>query len=217
MPASRPRGSEMGWSAPVTSTAPAPVPRPLWKRLLKSALVIAALVVVFGWLLPVHRLRGGLGRAHAARCVGGVVLLGLALARVPTEALMYRAFLPGLGLRRGSEAYLSSNFAGQLLRLRARASSSTATSAAEATHPTPPGSRRWARSCSRRSAGSCFRSSRSYCCSSPVRSTARSRWRARSRSWSRPLRASPATSSCAGSARRAGSEPRRNGRSPGSW
>ena len=28
---------------------------------------------------------------------------------------MYRAFLPGLGLRRGSEAYLSSNFAGQLL------------------------------------------------------------------------------------------------------
>ena len=28
---------------------------------------------------------------------------------------MYRAFLPGLGLWRGSEAYLSSNFAGQLL------------------------------------------------------------------------------------------------------
>ena len=28
---------------------------------------------------------------------------------------MYRAFLPGLGLRRGSEAYLSSNLAGQLL------------------------------------------------------------------------------------------------------
>ena len=28
---------------------------------------------------------------------------------------MYRAFLPGLGLLRGSEAYLSSNFAGQLL------------------------------------------------------------------------------------------------------
>ena len=43
------------------------------------------------------------------------VLLGLGLARVPTEALMYRAFLPGLGLWRGSEAYLSSNFAGQLL------------------------------------------------------------------------------------------------------
>lgn len=41
------------------------------------------------------------------------VLLGL--ARIPTEALIYRAFLPGLGLWRGSEAYLSSNFAGQLL------------------------------------------------------------------------------------------------------
>jgi uncharacterized membrane protein YbhN (UPF0104 family) len=42
-------------------------------------------------------------------------LLVLGLTRVPTEALMYRPFLPGLGLRRGSEAYLSSNFAGQLL------------------------------------------------------------------------------------------------------
>ena len=30
---------------------------------------------------------------------------------------MYRAFLPGLGFGRGSEAYLSSNFAGQLLPL----------------------------------------------------------------------------------------------------
>jgi uncharacterized membrane protein YbhN (UPF0104 family) len=44
-----------------------------------------------------------------------LVLVGLGLARVPSEALMYRAFLPGLGLWRGSEAYLSSNFAGQLL------------------------------------------------------------------------------------------------------
>jgi uncharacterized membrane protein YbhN (UPF0104 family) len=44
-----------------------------------------------------------------------VVLAALGLARIPTEALMYRAFLPGLGLWRGTEAYLSSNFAGQLL------------------------------------------------------------------------------------------------------
>jgi hypothetical protein len=44
-----------------------------------------------------------------------VVLPGLALARIPTEALMYRAFLPGLRLRRGTEAYLSSNLAGQVL------------------------------------------------------------------------------------------------------
>ncbi len=106
----------MGSSAPVTSTAPAPVPRPLWKRLLKSALVIAALVVVFGWLLPqfidYEEVWDALTLLDAWEVV---VLLGLALARVPTEALMYRAFLPGLGLRRGSEAYLSSNFAGQLL------------------------------------------------------------------------------------------------------
>jgi uncharacterized membrane protein YbhN (UPF0104 family) len=34
---------------------------------------------------------------------------------VPSEGLIYRAFLPGLGFRRGSEAYLSSNLASQLL------------------------------------------------------------------------------------------------------
>jgi hypothetical protein len=44
-----------------------------------------------------------------------LALLGLGLVRVPSEALMYRAFLPGLSLWRGSEAYLSSNFASQLL------------------------------------------------------------------------------------------------------
>jgi hypothetical protein len=39
-------------SAPVKDRSPAPVPRPSWRRLLKPALVIAGLVVVFGWLLP---------------------------------------------------------------------------------------------------------------------------------------------------------------------
>ena len=106
----------MGSSAHVTDTAPAPVPRPLWKRLIKPALVIAALVVVFGWLLPqfidYEEVWDALTLLDAWEVV---VLFGLALARVPTEALMYRAFLPGLGLWRGSEAYLSSNFAGQLL------------------------------------------------------------------------------------------------------
>jgi uncharacterized membrane protein YbhN (UPF0104 family) len=82
----------------------------------KCALVIAALVVVFGWVLPrfidyeqVWDALTGLDSWEL------VILLGLGLARVPTEALMYRAFLPGLGLWRGSEAYLSSNFAGQVL------------------------------------------------------------------------------------------------------
>ena len=78
--------------------------------------MIAALVVLFGWLLPqfidYQEVWEALTQLDGWEVA---VLLGLGLARVPTEALMYRAFLPGLGLWRGSEAYLSSNFAGQLL------------------------------------------------------------------------------------------------------
>lgn len=92
------------------------VPRPLWRRVLKAALVVAALGLVFGWLLPqfidYDEVWEAFTRLDAWEVV---VLLGLGLGRVPTEAVMYRAFLPGLGLWRGSEAYLSSNFAGQLL------------------------------------------------------------------------------------------------------
>jgi hypothetical protein len=36
----------------VSFTTPASVARPMWRRLLRPALVIAALGVVFGWLLP---------------------------------------------------------------------------------------------------------------------------------------------------------------------
>ena len=97
-------------------TTPALVPRPLWRRLLKPALVIAALAAVFGWLLPqfidYQQVWAALKQLEAWEVA---VLFGLGLARVPTEAVMYRAFLPGLGLWRGCEAYLSSNFAGQLL------------------------------------------------------------------------------------------------------
>jgi putative heme transporter len=86
------------------------------KRLVRPALVIAALAVVFGWLLPrfidYQQVWAALTELDAWEVA---VLLGLALARIPTEALMYRAFLPGLGLWRGTEAYLSSNLAGQLL------------------------------------------------------------------------------------------------------
>jgi uncharacterized membrane protein YbhN (UPF0104 family) len=78
--------------------------------------MVAGLVVVFGWLLPrfidYHDVWDALAQLDGWELL---VLFGLGLARVPTEALMYRAFLPGLGLWRGSEAYLSSNFAGQLL------------------------------------------------------------------------------------------------------
>ena len=78
--------------------------------------MVAALVIVFGWLLPQFIDYEQVWDAFAQLDAWEVaVLLGLGLARVPTEALMYRAFLPGLGLVRGSEAYLSSNFASQLL------------------------------------------------------------------------------------------------------
>ena len=91
-------------------------PRPLWKRLLRPALMIAALVVVFAWVLPkfidYDEVWHALQRLDARELLA---LVALALARVPTEALMYRAFLPGFRLLRGSEAYLSSNLAGQLL------------------------------------------------------------------------------------------------------
>ena len=100
----------------VNYTTPASVPRPLWRRALKPVIVTAALALVFGWLLPQYidyqEVWEALTRLDAWELL---VLLGLALTRVPTEALIYRAFLSRLGLWRGSEAYLSSNFAGQLL------------------------------------------------------------------------------------------------------
>ena len=74
---------------------------------------------MFGWLLPqfidYDEVWDALTELDTTEVL---VLLGLALARVPTEALIYRAFLPGLRLWRGSEAYLSSNFAGQILPTR---------------------------------------------------------------------------------------------------
>ena len=78
--------------------------------------MVAALALVFGWLLPrfidYEQVWDALTELDAVEVA---VLLGLGLARVPTEALMYRAFLPGLSVWRGAEAYLSSNLAGQLL------------------------------------------------------------------------------------------------------
>ncbi len=78
--------------------------------------MVVALVIIFVWVLPqvidydeVWQALTQLDPPELA------VLLVIALARVPSEALMYRAFLPGLSLWRGSLAFLSSNFAGQLL------------------------------------------------------------------------------------------------------
>jgi putative heme transporter len=100
----------------VSHTTPAPAQRPVWRRLLRPTLALAALAVVFGWVLPrfidYQQVWDTLEELNAPEVA---VLAALALGRVPTEALMYRAFLPGLSLWRGSAAYLSSNLAGQLL------------------------------------------------------------------------------------------------------
>lgn len=91
-------------------------PRSPLRRALRPALLLVALAFVFGWLLPRFIDYDEVWEALTELDAWEVaVLFLLGLARVPTEAVMYRAFLPGLGLVRGSEAYLSSNFAGQLL------------------------------------------------------------------------------------------------------
>jgi uncharacterized membrane protein YbhN (UPF0104 family) len=86
------------------------------EALFRPALVIAVLAVVLGWLLPkfidYQEVREALTELDAWEVA---VLFGLGLPRIPTEALMYRPFLPGLRLWRGTEAYLSSNLAGQVL------------------------------------------------------------------------------------------------------
>jgi uncharacterized membrane protein YbhN (UPF0104 family) len=74
------------------------------------------LLFVFGWLLPQFIDYEEIWNAIKGLSVSQfLVLLGLGLVRVPTEALIYRALLPGLGLWRGTEAYLSSNLAAQVI------------------------------------------------------------------------------------------------------
>lgn len=129
MPSSRTRGkggdpdrqecgtrSSTGSGCRVNATSSAPLPRSLRRRLFRSGAAIAALALIFGWLLPtlidyrtVWETVTQLDPWEVA------VLVGLGLVRVPTEAVIYRAFLPGLGVWRGTEAYLSSNLAGLLL------------------------------------------------------------------------------------------------------
>jgi uncharacterized membrane protein YbhN (UPF0104 family) len=102
--------------APMNDSHAPRMQRPALRRALKPVLLVAALAIVFGWLLPkfvdYHEVWDALKQLDVGELL---VLLALGLARVPTEALMYRAFLPGLSVRRGSAAYLSSNFASQLL------------------------------------------------------------------------------------------------------
>lgn len=97
-------------------SVPAWPPRSRWRRLVRPVLMAAALVLVFGWVLPQFIDYDDVWSALRQLDPWEIVALGLlGLARIPTEALMYRAFLPSFALLRGSEAYLSSNLAGQLL------------------------------------------------------------------------------------------------------
>ena len=147
-------------SVRMTSVAESPR-RPLWRRLLRPMLMVAGLVVVFAWVLPqfidYDHVWSALKQLDAWELVALVVL---ALARVPTEALMYRAFLPGLRLMRGSEAYLSSNLAGQLLPPPSASVIQYGYFRGGGYEADAARSQRSDRLSSRRSAGSCSRSSR---------------------------------------------------------
>ncbi len=75
------------------ATPPAPALRSPLRRALRPALVLVALVLVFAWLLPqfidYQEVWDALTELDGREVV---VLLGLGLARSPTEALMYRVF-----------------------------------------------------------------------------------------------------------------------------
>lgn len=98
------------------TTSPASTERSLGKRILRGAVIVAVLVFVFGWLLPqiidYELVWTALTNLTAMDLV---VLTVLSLLRIPTEAMIYRAMLPGLSIRTGSEAYLSSNVAANVL------------------------------------------------------------------------------------------------------
>ena len=82
----------------------------------RALVVVIVLVVVFGWLLPQiidYDLIWDALTSMSGRDL--VVLSILALVRIPTEALVYRAMLPGLRLTAGSGAYLSSNVAANVM------------------------------------------------------------------------------------------------------
>lgn len=80
------------------------------KRVTRWLIVIVFLVVVFGWLLPQIIDYEVVWEAMSGLTLEQLLLLSLlGIIRVPTEAMIYRAMLPGLRLIAGSEAYLSSN------------------------------------------------------------------------------------------------------------
>ena len=88
-----------------------------WRNRAISLLIqVGLFVVIFGWLLPKF-----IDFEAVWEAIKGLtwweflVLLLIAIGRIPTEAMIYRALLPGLHLRVGTECYLSQNFAGTVL------------------------------------------------------------------------------------------------------
>jgi uncharacterized membrane protein YbhN (UPF0104 family) len=85
-------------------------------RAVGLAIQLAVLVLVFGWLLPKF-----IDYQETWNAIKGLtwweflILFVIGAGRVPTEAMIYRALLPGLSPKVGSEAYLSQNFAGLVL------------------------------------------------------------------------------------------------------
>ena len=84
-------------------------------RAIALLIQLALFAFVFGWLLPQFiDYEETWDAITSLSWWQFLVLFGLSLARIPTEAMIYRALLPGLSLKVGSEAYLSQNFAGLL-------------------------------------------------------------------------------------------------------
>lgn len=86
------------------------------QRVVRGVIVVAILVFVFGWLLPQFIDYELIWDALTNLTWQDLVVLSiLSILRVPTEAMVYRAMLPGLSIRVGSEAYLSSNVAANVM------------------------------------------------------------------------------------------------------
>jgi uncharacterized membrane protein YbhN (UPF0104 family) len=86
------------------------------KRLLRAGAFVAVLVFVFGWLIPQIIDYELVWDALTSLTLTDLLVLTLLSAlRIPTEAMVYRAMLPGLRIKHGSEAYLSSNVAANVM------------------------------------------------------------------------------------------------------
>ena len=102
--------------AALAGTAEGPPRQSLRSRLVGLGIQFALLIFIFGWLLP--RFIDYEEVWEAIKDLAWwefLILFVLGAARVPTEAMIYRALLPGFSLKVGSEAYLSQNFTGIVL------------------------------------------------------------------------------------------------------